>query len=56
MAGRYAFLQNVGEDKAGKGFLKPVDRAVGDAVLGEGRPPTGRPNVYDPDGDGVVDP
>ena len=34
IAGPYAFLQNVEEDKTGKGFLKPVDGRVWDAVRG----------------------
>ncbi len=54
MAGRYAFLQNVGENKAGKELLKPVDRRVGDAVLGEGQAAAQLPRVLDPDRDGRV--
>ncbi len=54
MAGLYALLQNMGEDKLGKGLLKPVDRRVGDAVLGEGQPAAQLPRVLDPDRDGRV--
>lgn len=54
MARLYALLQNVGEDELGKRLLKPVDRQVGDAVMGEGLP-TGRfPRVLDPDNDGRI--
>lgn len=54
MARLYALLQNMGEDEPGKRLLKPVDRQVGDAVIGEGMPTGHFPRVLDLDHDGRI--